>query len=224
MRTTVIRGTAAAVLLSATVLGLAGCVNAEKPAAPGAGDSQSFGAPPTTTTTTPPVSSSSASSSSVSPTSSGGTTQTADKHNATDVTFATQAVLLRQQALTMATLAGADSTNAQVKALATKIKNDAVPVPAQLTTWLQGWGQTVPSADSAKLPGVLTSSQMSQLTSAKGTAFDMHWLQYMKANLQAAKDATAKEQSNGAFQQAKQMAQQWAGVAKTELNTANGIG
>lgn len=220
MRTTAIRGTAAAVLLSATVLGLAGCVNAEEPAAPGAGDSQSFGPPPTTTTTTAP----SVSSSSVSPTSSGGTTQTANKHNATDVAFATQAVLLRQQALTMATLAGADSTNAQVKALATKIKNDTVPAQAQLTTWLQGWGQTVPSADSAKLPGVLTSTQMSQLTSAKGTAFDMHWLQYMKANLQAAKDATAKEQSDGAFQQAKQMAQQWAGVVKTELNTVNGIG
>ena len=215
---TAIRGTVAAVLLSATALGLAGCVNAEKPAAPGAGESASYGppvssAPPSTTTANP---SSSASQ--------GSPTQTADKHNQADVTFAEQAVLLRQQALTMATVAGASSTNAQVKALATQIKNDTAPATNTLTTLLTQWGQNVPPADSANLPGVLTSAQMAQLTSAKGTAFDMHWLQYMRANLQAAGNAVTTEQSGGSSAQVKQVAQQWQPVAKTELSKVNSIG
>lgn len=205
-------------LLSATVLGLAGCVNAEKAAPPGAGDSVSYGAPPSSM---PPSTTTSAGSPS---SSQGGTAQTADRHNGADVTFATQAVLLRQQALTMATLAGASSTNAQVKALATQIKDDTVPSATTLSDWLNQWGQQVPSADSANLPGVLTSAQLSQLTSAKGTAFDMRWLQYLRGNLQAAKTAVATEQANGTFGQAKQLAQQWAAVVQTELTKANSIG
>lgn len=216
---TAIRGTVAAVLLSATALGLAGCVNAEKPAAPGAGESASYGppvssAPPSTTSAASP-------SSSVSP---GSPTQTADKHNQADVTFAEQAVLLRQQALTMATVAGASSTNAQVKALATQIKNDTVPAISTLSTLLTQWGQNVPSADTANLPGVLTSTQLAQLTSAKGTAFDMHWLQYMRANLQAAGNAISAEQSGGSSAQVKQVAQQWSSTAKSELSKVNSIG
>ena len=206
-------------LLSATALGLAGCVNAEKPAAPGAGESVSYGPPPSSapaTTTTPAATSTSGAT--------GSPTQTADKHNQADVTFAEQAVLLRQQALTMATVAGSASTSAQIKSLAGQIVKDTVPDAGALTTALTQWGQNVPSADSANLPGVLTSTQMAQLTSAKGTAFDMHWLQYMRANLQAAQSASAAEQSAGASAQAKQIAQQWASVAKSELGKVNAIG
>ncbi len=140
------------------------------------------------------------------------------------MTFAEQAVLLRQQALTMATVAGGSSTNAQVKSLAAQIARDTVPETGVLTTVLTQWGQNVPSADSANLPGVYNSAQLAQLTSAKGTAFDMHWLQYVRANLQAAVTACQTEQSGGASAQVKQVAQQWASVAKSELSRVNGIG
>jgi uncharacterized protein (DUF305 family) len=216
---TAIRGAVAAVLLSATALGLAGCVNAEKPAAPGAGESASYGPPPSSM---PPSTTSAASPSSSA--SQGSPTQTADKHNQADVTFAEQVVLLRQQALTMATVAGASSTNAQVKALSTQIRNDTVPATSTLTTLLSQWGQNVPAADSANLPGVLTDAQMSQLTAAKGTAFDMHWLQYMRANLQAAGNAIAAEQSGGSSAEVKQVAQQWSSTARSELAKVNSIG
>lgn len=154
---------------------------------------------------------------------SGGASQTSNGHSAADVTFVKQALLLRQQALTMATAAAASSTNSQVKALATTIKNDAVPSVTTLTGWLSQWNQPTPTASTDKGPGVLTSSQLAQLTSAKGTAFDMQWLQYMRANLQAAKNAAQTEGSQGSFGQAKQVAQQWSSALDAELTTANGI-
>lgn len=210
MRTTAIRSTAAAVLLSATVLGLAGCVNAEQPAPPGAGDSVSYG---------PPITSAPATTSpSASPTTSPSATtaaQTADHHNAADVTFAKQALLLRQQAVSLADAAGTASVSDQVKALAGQISKDPV-APRTLTNWLTGWNQAIPTPGSEQVAGVLSTSQLHQATAAQGTAFDMHWLQYMKANLASARQVAAAEQAHGANAQAKQLAKQWAGLLRTE--------
>jgi uncharacterized protein (DUF305 family) len=207
VRTTAIRGTAAAVLLSATVLGLAGCVNAEKAAPAGAGDNVSYGAAPTTTT--PPAPSSGANSIPAS----------AD-HNQADVTFAKQGALLRQQAVTMANLA-ANSTNAQVRTLGAKIAQDNVSVTT-MTGWLSKWGQPAPSSSDTGT-GVLSAGQLQQLSTAKGTSFDMQWLQFMGANLTAARQAATSDQSGGKDAQAKQLATTWAATLQSELTTINGI-
>jgi uncharacterized protein (DUF305 family) len=223
VRTTAIRGTAAAVLLSATVLGLAGCVNAEKPAPPGAGDSVSFG-PPITATSSAPASPSV--SGSVNPSVSPGATtaaQTADQHNQSDVTFAEQALLLRQQAVSLAAAAGTSSVSSQVTALAAKIDQDPVAT-ATLIDWLTGWHQAVPAPGTVQVAGVLSTSQLHQVTSAQGTAFDMQWLQYMKANLASARQAVATEQAHGANAQAKQLAKRWAGLLTSETTAIDAIG
>jgi uncharacterized protein (DUF305 family) len=213
VRTIAIRGTAAAVLLSATVLGLAGCVNAEKPAAPGAGDSQSFGNLPSSSQ---PVSSPPASTPAAPPSGQSSTpTTTADHHNKSDVAFTKQAVLLRQQALAMANAAAKSSTDSRVRALAGQISKDAVSVTT-LTTWLSQWGQAAPTSNTGA--GVLTTSQLHQVTSAKGTSFDMQWLQFMKANLAAARQAASTEQAHGSAAQVKQLAKAWAAAAKSEAS------
>jgi uncharacterized protein (DUF305 family) len=222
VRTTAIRGTAAAVLLTATVLGLTGCVNAEKSAPPGAGDSTSFGpavsssvsAPPSTTTAANPSTS----------TSQGATTatQSADHHNNADMTFAKQAVVLRQQALSMSAAAGTSGINAQLRGLANQITKDAGPSVRTLTTWLSDWGRQAPAAGT--VTGSLSSSHLNQLTSAKGTAFDMQWLQYMKANLAAARQIALTEATKGADAQARQAAQRWAAALKTESSKLAAIG
>lgn len=207
-------------LLSATVLGLAGCVNAEKPAPPGAGNSVSYGPAVTTTSATPSPSAS------ANPSASQGATtaaQTADHHNQADVTFAKQALLLRQQAVSMAGAAGTGSVSAQVKALATQVSRDPVAT-GTLTDWLTGWHQTVPTPGSDKVTGVLSTSQLHQVTSAQGTAFDMQWLQFMKANLASARQVVAAEQAHGTNAQAKQLAQRWAGLLKSETAKIDAIG
>jgi uncharacterized protein (DUF305 family) len=222
VRTTAIRGTAAAVLLSATVLGLAGCVNAERPAAPGAGNNQSFGNPPSSSQ---PASSAPASvpvNPSAPPSEQSSTpTTTAAHHNQTDVTFTKHAVLLRQQALTMADAAAKSSTDSRVRALAGQISKDAVSVNT-LTTWLAQWGQAAPTSNSGA--GVLSTNQLRQLTSAKGISFDMQWLQFMRANLAAARQATATEASHGSSPQVKQLAKTWAAAARTEASKLSAIG
>jgi uncharacterized protein (DUF305 family) len=221
VRTTAIRGTATAVLVSAAVLGLAGCVNAEKPAPPGAGDSVSYDpgpSAPVTTSTTPPSGSSSA----TPPSGQAATANnTASGHNQADVTFARQAVLLRQQAVTMANLA-ANSTNAQVRALGERISKDTESTTT-LTGWLGQWGQSAPSA-SDNVPGTLSAGKLQQLSSAKGTSFDMQWLQYMRANLTATRQAAQTEQAQAKDAQAKQLATQWVPTLKSELSALNAIG
>jgi uncharacterized protein (DUF305 family) len=197
------------VLLSATVLGLAGCVNAEKSAPAGAGDSVSFGAAPTTTQASESASSPAA-------------TQTSSTHNQADVTFANQAVLLRQQAVTMADKATTSSTSAQVKTLAGQISKDNVSA-ATLTAWLAQWGQPAPSS-TGQATGVLPAAQLQQLVSASGTSFDMQWLQDMKSNLTAAQTASTTESSHGSNPQAKQLATQWGTTLKAELATLGTIG
>jgi uncharacterized protein (DUF305 family) len=194
------------VLFSATVLGLAGCVNAEQAAPAGAGNNVSYGAAPTTTT--PPA-----------PSGQVAIPASAD-HNQADVTFATQGTLLRQQAVTMANLA-ANSTNAQVRTLGSKIAQDNVAATT-MTGWLSKWGQPAPSSTDTGT-GVLSAGQLQQLSTAKGTSFDMQWLQFMGANLTAARQAATTEQSGGKDSQAKQLAGTWADTLKSELTTINGI-
>lgn len=213
MRTTAIRGTAAAVLLSAAVLGLAGCVNAEKSAPAGAGDSVSYGNPPSTQPAAP--SSQAPPSGASSSTNPSGASNAGDQHNDADTTFLNKAVLLRQQVLTIAGYAQTSSTNSQIKALATKITQDKTPNVNEMTGWLSQWNQPAPSG---QVTGVLSASGLNQLHSATGTAFDMHFSQAVKDNLNAAKQAATTEQSQGSNPQAKQTAQQWVGELTTELS------
>jgi uncharacterized protein (DUF305 family) len=202
VRTTAIRGTTAAVLLSATVLGLAGCVNAERAAPAGAGNSQSFG-PAATTTSAAPASS---------PAATAGT-----QHNAADVTFVDQAVQLRQQAVTIANLAAKGSSNAQLQSLATDIAGGTGPSVATMTGWLTQWNEPAPQPATGQVPGVLAAADLQQLQSLTGTPFDMHWLQDIRGNLTAAQQLAGTEASKGSNPQAKTLAQQWTAQLKTQL-------
>jgi uncharacterized protein (DUF305 family) len=194
------------------VLTLAGCVNAEKAAQPGAGASQSYGPPPVVATSSVPPTSGTAV-----PASAG------TQHNASDVTFLDQAVQLRQQAITVATTAGRQSTNAQVRALATQLASDTVPSVNTMTGWLSQWGLSLPPAVPGQVPGLLTDAQVQQLNAATGTAFDMQWLQGIRGNLTAAQQAANTEASKGSNPAAKQLAQQWATQLATELTKLSTI-
>jgi uncharacterized protein (DUF305 family) len=186
------------VLLSATVLGLAGCVNAERAAPAGAGNSQSFG--PAATTSSAPSS----------PALDAGT-----QHNAADVTFLDQSVQLRQQALTIAGLAAKGSSNAQVQSLATDITSASGPSVTTMTGWLTQWNQPAPGAGS--VPGLLAATDLQQLQTLTGTPFDMHWLQDVHGNLTAAQQAASTETAKGSNPQAKALAQQWTAQLKAQL-------
>jgi uncharacterized protein (DUF305 family) len=190
------------VLLTATVLGLAGCVNAERAAPAGAGNSVSFG-PTAPSTSTPPASS---------PPAAAGT-----QHNAADVTFLDQSVQLRQQAVTIANLADKGSTNAQIKSLATDIASGTGPSATTMTGWLSQWNAPAPQSVPGQVPGVLAAADLQQLQSTTGTPFDMHWLQDIRGNLTAAQQVANTEVSKGSNPDAKALAQQWVTQLKAQL-------
>jgi uncharacterized protein (DUF305 family) len=191
------------VLLSATVLGLAGCVNAEQAAPPGAGNSQSFG-PAATTTSVAPISSPAA--------------VAGAQHNAADVTFVNQSVQLRQQVLTIAGLAAKGSSNAQLQSLATDIAGGTGPSVTTMTGWLTQWSQPAPQSVAGQ-PGMLAAADLQQLQTLTGTPFDMHWLQDVHGNLTAAQQLASTETSKGSNPQAKALAQQWTTQLKAQLAT-----
>lgn len=212
MRTTAIRGTAVAVLLSAAALGLAGCVNAEQSAPAGAGQSQSFGPAPTTSAAPKTTASS------------GGTNPSGanGSHSSADIAFLDTAVQLRDQAVSLATAASTASTDTRVKTLAGQIANTGPSVTTMSNT-LAGWGAPAPTTVPGQIQGLLTETQVQQIESASGTPFNMQWLQGMKGNLTAAQQAATSEASKGSDPATKQLAQQWVGQLKTQLNSLAAI-
>lgn len=195
------RGTAAAALLSAAALGLAGCGNSEQAAPPGAGSSVSYGIPPTTA-----------------PATAGG------QHSPADVAFLSQVVPLRQQVLQIAGLAQTASTNQKVKDLAQRILDDpSQPHVDTLNGYLTQWGQPTPTTAAAtasatpSVPGLLSEAQLEQLSTVKGADFDTQWGKAIQQNLTATQQAVAAITTAGTSQQVKQVAQQWGTVLAAEL-------
>ena len=213
-----IRNTATAMLLSATVLGLAGalsgCANHEEAAAPGAGDSASYGMPPAT-----PVG---AGDTSGEP--SAAPTQAGTQHSQADVTFLNSVVLLRQQAAQLGFMGVSSATNSGLKTLSQTISGERYPALDTLTGWLTQWGQPTPSATTTQVTGLLTSAQITQLQGLKGSAFDSKLVSDLVANHQAIISAANTEVSSGTNAQAQQVAQNLVTAETTELNQLNALG
>jgi uncharacterized protein (DUF305 family) len=122
--------------------------------------------------------------------------------NATDVAFAQGMIPHHAQAVDMADMALARSSDAQIKELAGAIKAAQQPEIDQLTAWLQGWGQPVPDTSAASgmdhsnmghsdmdhsndgmagmmMEGMMSAKDMDLLAGATGVEFDRLWLEMM---------------------------------------------
>ena len=219
VRTTAIRGTAAAVLLSATVLGLAGCVNAEKPAAPGAGN----GSPSATRRAAVQPAVDDRPRAAVRADSGQACAHAHGRqHNQTDVTFTEQAVLLRQQALPWPPRP--EVQYGRAGAARWPVRSPRTPCRRRpLTTLADPVGPELPPADSTNRRRCAVRASCSSHV-RQGHRFDMHWLQFMRANLRRPA-AAVRPSRRAARPQVKQLAQQWAaGRQVTELSKVNSIG
>ncbi|WP_350275125.1 DUF305 domain-containing protein [Kribbella sp. HUAS MG21] len=177
MRTT--RTTAAAALTLAVVLGLVACGND--------GDAGGMPGMQHGTKSTPSATT--------------GTTSAAADHNDADVKFATEMIPHHQQAVTMADLALRKASNATVKQLATAIKAAQDPEIKQMSGWLTGWGEMVPTPgmghEMAHGEGMMTEEEMAALGKAGGAAFDRMWVQLMIKHHQGAVAMAKTEQTAG---------------------------
>ena len=116
-----------------------------------------------------------------------------------DVAFAQLMIPHHQQAVEMADLALARASSDEVTQLATQIQSAQDPEIAEMTEWLQGWGEptAMPGSEDGDMEGMdhsgmdmggvsasgmMTAEDMAGLAAARGAEFDRMWLTMMIAH------------------------------------------
>jgi uncharacterized protein (DUF305 family) len=145
-----------------------------------------------------------------------------EEHNQADVTFAQNMIPHHQQAVEMSELAESRASDPQVKNLAGKIKAAQAPEIEQMTTWLNDWGEPVPSTStaghgmhggthraspSAEMPGMMTDQDMAALEQASGNEFEKMFLEMMIRHHQGAVQMADTEIDEGQNPGAKGLAE-----------------
>jgi len=156
--------------------------------------------------------------------------------NATDVGFAQGMIPHHAQAVEMADMAIATSTNADVLALAKQIKSAQNPEIETMTGWLQTWGQAVPSTASMAggghdmtnmsgmmMDGMMSEADMKRLESSMGTAFDRLWLELMIQHHEGAVRMAKDELADGKNPDAKALAQAIITSQQAEISKMNAL-
>lgn len=132
--------------------------------------------------------------------------------NDADVVFLEGMYPHHAQAVQMADLVAGHTDNADVVALAAAIKAAQQPEMDRMTTWLQQWGQPVPTPDMSGMhgmnhgAGMMSADQMDALTALSGTEFDRQWLTMMIEHHEGAIDMANTELADGENPEARQMA------------------
>ncbi|MEV7617443.1 DUF305 domain-containing protein [Streptomyces sp. NPDC089799] len=137
--------------------------------------------------------------------------------NAADVAFAQGMIPHHRQAVEMAALAPSRADSAEVKKLAEEIRKAQDPEIKTLTGWLTAWGEQVPAegaadhsghggSGAAGTGGMMTAEEMTKLKDAGGKAFDTAFMELMIKHHEGAVAMARTEKADGAFPEAKKMA------------------
>ncbi|MDI9954602.1 MULTISPECIES: DUF305 domain-containing protein [unclassified Rhodococcus (in: high G+C Gram-positive bacteria)] len=132
--------------------------------------------------------------------------------NDADVAFLEGMYPHHAQAVEMADMVSGHTDNADVVALAAAIKAAQQPEMDRMTTWLQQWGQPVPTTDIPGMhdmdhgDGMMSADQMDALTALSGTEFDRQWLTMMIEHHEGAIDMANTELADGENPEVRQMA------------------
>lgn len=128
------------------------------------------------------------------------------EHNDADVRFARMMVPHHQGAIDMAELAPTRAASTEVKDLAAQIEAAQGPEIRTMQGWLGAWGDQASDHMAHDVPGMMSSTDMASLTSARGAAFDRQFLTGMIAHHQGAIEMAKTEIADGRFAPAKDMA------------------
>lgn len=127
-------------------------------------------------------------------------------HNAADVDFAQGMIAHHRGALEMAEVASTRAENPQLKDLAERVTASQGPEIDEMTSWLEAWGEEVPSGSGMgdmegmagdQGMGMMTDEDMDQLRSASGRSFDEMWLRGMIVHHEGAVDDSRTEITEG---------------------------
>ncbi|MCY0926183.1 DUF305 domain-containing protein [Streptomyces sp. H27-H1] len=146
-----------------------------------------------------------------SPTASASAPAAQGQHNAADVAFAKGMIPHHRQAVEMADLAPTRAESAEVKKLADEIKKAQDPEIKTLSGWLTSWGEQVPAEGATDhsahgMAGMMTAEEMDKLKNSSGKAFDTAFMEMMIKHHEGALAMAKTEKAEGAFPDAKTMA------------------
>ncbi|MFJ8015821.1 DUF305 domain-containing protein [Streptomyces sp. NPDC096339] len=154
------------------------------------------------------------------------------RHNAADTAFAKGMIPHHRQAVEMADLAPSRAGSAEVKQLAEQIKKAQDPEIKTLSGWLTSWGEQVPAEGAADHSGhgsggagggMMTGDEMDQLKKASGKAFDTAFMQLMIKHHDGAVAMARTEKADGAFPEAKAMADAIITSQTAEIDRMKGL-
>jgi len=128
-------------------------------------------------------------------------------YNAADVEFAQSMIPHHQQAVMMSQMAESAASTKRVRTLAGEIEAAQAPEIKQMRAWLAEWNVEETDAgghmamghgsDGMDMPGMMSTEQMSDLDSAKGSAFDEMFLTMMIEHHEGAVDMANAVKADG---------------------------
>lgn len=137
-----------------------------------------------------------------------------DGHNDADVAFAQRMIPHHEQAIEMADMVLERGASAEVKALATRIKEAQGPEIELMRGWLEQWGEDTTNAEphagmgSSDEPTMMTDADMDDLEKASGAELDKLFLEMMIRHHEGAIAMAETEVSDGEFPDAVKLAKQ----------------
>ncbi len=147
----------------------------------------------------------------------------ATDHNDQDVMFAQMMIPHHRQALDMAKLAETRASSAEVKKLAKQIEAAQDPEIQTMSGWLTSWSVQVPGEDDMHMdhgmPGMMSGEDMKKLEGLSGAAFDKAFLKMMIQHHEGAITMAEAQESNGAYEPAKQLAASIIAGQSAEITT-----
>ncbi|MEH3067574.1 MAG: DUF305 domain-containing protein [Aeromicrobium erythreum] len=164
-----------------------------------------------------------------------GSPNTSDEgHDGADVTFAQQMIPHHEQAVEMSDLAlePARGASAEVTDLATRIRAAQKPEIEELTGFLEGWGEDVPSGHGGheghggaghSMTGMMSEDQMSRLADSNGATFDRLWLEMMVEHHEGAVEMAQTEIADGQDSRAKALARAIIDAQTAEITQMKGL-
>ena len=107
-------------------------------------------------------------------------TSSNDDFSANDIMFAQMMIPHHEQAIEMSDLALQNSTNPEIRDLATKIKGEQAPEIELMESWTDShMGSHMDSHAGHMMDGMLSEEQINELKSARGVEFDRLFLEGM---------------------------------------------
>lgn len=149
---------------------------------------------------------------------------TLNDFNDADVMFAQMMIPHHEQAIELSDIALDPTMGASddVLALARDIKDAQDPEIAQMTAFLESWGQPIAmdsSMDhSEMMSGMLTVEEIQYLGTLRGTAFDTAWMQAMIKHHEGAIEMAKDVETNGSNSEVKALAASIITAQQAEIN------